>query len=477
MSKEAHFVWMDWIHQLWPKVVAPSSSSSSVFQLVDSIQLPTAAGQFEQDHNPNVAMLLSLAATRYSSTIDMDLTQPPVNSYNLRSSPRRRFRHHLPTTGTASPSSPLFVQYERQDMNHFNMSIVEFRGDVGVGDRCIRAKEPLAKPMRRVAAASTLSTTFPSDEYDDSQARSFLQGLPLTSFHETHHHQFYLHHHHHHLQQQYALQQQQQQQQQLTQPTASAHTRVSFLDMICRGSKAVAVVDSHHPNPYWHWKPFVLPHVVVNPNGKVLLDLTPRLVSYFEVSILDHTAASSADDNGRTPAGSRLLPRHLVRSECVAVGVASPYFDLHSRMPGWDSFSFGYHGDDGGIFHSSGVMLRPYGPCFGVGDTVGCGIDYTNGGIFFTLNSKFLGYAWTGISNSLYLQQDLYPVVGVDTHSPISCNFGERPFAFDLSTFLQQHDNVIKDCFGLSSDSAPAAAAAAAAETLPSSSRLARRRG
>jgi len=126
-------------------------------------------------------------------------------------------------------------------------------------------------------------------------------------------------------------------------------------------------------------------------------------------------------------------------------------------MPGWDSFSYGYHGDDGGIFHAKGEMLRVYGPKYTVGDTVGCGVNYSNGGIFFTLNGDFLGYAWQNEeivlrsgrrrdgddhdSSSLRAKSGLYPTVGVDSSNPIACNFGnERSFMFDFAQFVANGD-------------------------------------
>ena len=116
---------------------------------------------------------------------------------------------------------------------------------------------------------------------------------------------------------------------------------------------------------------------------------------------------------------------------------------MHSRMPGWDVHSYGYHGDEGGIFHASGDMTRRFGPSFGTGDTVGC--DCTSG-TFFTLNETFLGYGWTGMDVE-YLQQELYPTVGVDANFPIECNFGERPFAFDLASVVERQEEIIKACW------------------------------
>ena len=132
------------------------------------------------------------------------------------------------------------------------------------------------------------------------------------------------------------------------------------------------------------------------------------------------------------------------RHECVAIGLSTRYFSPADKMPGWDSESFGYHGDDGGVYHGRGDMLRRYGPSYGPGDTVGCGLDYASRRIFFVKNGDFLGYAFGdgcddvggggGLSRRI-IDHGLYPTVGVDTECPISVNFGERPFIFDLRGF------------------------------------------
>jgi hypothetical protein len=213
------------------------------------------------------------------------------------------------------------------------------------------------------------------------------------------------------------------------------------MDLFCRGAKAVAGRSMSD------WRPFVAPYV--DQDGSV--QVTPRLIAYYEVSILDKPPEEQDDDDDDdTPP-----PPISQNSECVAVGIATESFHVHSRMPGWDSQSFGYHGDDGGIFHSSGGMVEQFGPRFGAGDTVGCGIDYVSQGIFFTLNGKFLGYGWKKLTME-FLQNDLYPVVGIDTNAPVSVNFGgAKAFQFDLRTMCMKHKELIAPCYRHAEMSSP----------------------
>mmetsp|Transcript_29720 Transcript_29720/g.71556 ORF Transcript_29720/g.71556 Transcript_29720/m.71556 type:complete len:512 (-) Transcript_29720:68-1603(-) len=195
----------------------------------------------------------------------------------------------------------------------------------------------------------------------------------------------------------------------------------SIFDLLCRSSTSIS--KNGAASFLNVWKPFVAPYV----SSDKLLQVGPRMVAYFEVSIMEFTG------------GEKKSP---FRRDCVAVGVATESFSCQTRMPGWDAQSFGYHGDDGGTFHASGAMLERFGPCFGTGDTVGCGIDYVARGIFYTLNGKFLGYGWKQI-DSEFLENNLYGVVGIDTNDPVSVNYGDAPFQFNLQQFTSKHDTLI----------------------------------
>jgi hypothetical protein len=185
-------------------------------------------------------------------------------------------------------------------------------------------------------------------------------------------------------------------------------------------------------------QPFVSPFVSrIRSEGVVEMDFTPRLMAYFEVSIFPRDKNQEPLDDGtieRHSPVSRHRERVMTAKACVAVGVSIPGFTDSTRMPGWDIFSYGYHGDDGGIFHSKGDMVRVFGPTYNVGDTVGCGVNYENGGIFYTLNGEWLGYAFLNERCILDGSIDIFPTIGIDSNHPLACNFGnDRPFLFNFS--------------------------------------------
>ena len=126
--------------------------------------------------------------------------------------------------------------------------------------------------------------------------------------------------------------------------------------------------------------------------------------------------------------------------DCIAIGVGSKDFPLIGRQPGWDAHSYGYHSDDGRLFHGSGTRSAAYGPRFGANDVIGCGVCVHSRKIFYTLNGKFLGVAFTAKASNY----PLYPLVGLDSHCSIHFNFGQLPFVFDLGALPSDINKVTK---------------------------------
>lgn len=73
----------------------------------------------------------------------------------------------------------------------------------------------------------------------------------------------------------------------------------------------------------------------------------------------------------------------------IGLGFSSDKVAL-TRLPGWETNSFGYHGDDGNSFTGSGVGQH-FGPTFTTDDVIGCGIDWTQKRAFFTKNGVLIG--------------------------------------------------------------------------------------
>ncbi|TKR94278.1 hypothetical protein L596_008581 [Steinernema carpocapsae] len=117
----------------------------------------------------------------------------------------------------------------------------------------------------------------------------------------------------------------------------------------------------------------------------------------------------------------------------VGIGLCEKSVNLN-RLPGWDKCSYGYHGDDGNFFSSSGNGTQ-YGPQFTTEDTIGCGINFVNREIFFTKNGETLGTAL----DCLNISGDLYPTIGLQTKEVlIDTNFGQKPFKYDIAKDIQQ---------------------------------------
>jgi hypothetical protein len=130
-------------------------------------------------------------------------------------------------------------------------------------------------------------------------------------------------------------------------------------------------------------------------------------------------------------------------TERISYGFGS---DLHV---GWESVSYGYHGDDGSFYWNDdqgrqGGNCIPFGPTWGeprVGRRhlcdiaiVGCGYGIFNqrNQMFYTLNGHFLGFVPMEIlPNRLYAGAVTLHQLG----DSVEFNFGRNGFEFDLETF------------------------------------------
>ncbi|KAJ6261718.1 hypothetical protein Dda_2516 [Drechslerella dactyloides] len=106
---------------------------------------------------------------------------------------------------------------------------------------------------------------------------------------------------------------------------------------------------------------------------------------------------------------------------------------LLNRLPGWEPYSWGYHGDDGKVFCCTGVG-KPYGPQFDTKDIIGCGVNFRTNSAFFTINGRNLGDAFRDIP----MEKKLYAAVGMKKPGEhIRVNFGQERFCFDIDGYVK----------------------------------------
>lgn len=396
----------NYIHEMKSKVV-----------LVDSLKLPTPLEFMPIDRaSINYGLLVSLAASSLHK--GKGFSKKAITTYYSKMEiDESKF---LYTTSPAGVSLPRFRFIEKNvravadsNLNSNNdnetehTTTLQFIGDIRVGSRCVTTKVPFFRP-ELIANNNTNNNNASGSENKNKvnlirRIRNILRPLDC-----------------------------------IVSKGIKKRTNTAS-----RKSKDLSTL------PYF-WKPFVIPFTLtydVTQNIKEM-QLMPRLVKYFEITILPPRALPwehQARERGEGDNVEQL-------SECVAIGVAEHTFPLSGRMPGWDSLSYGYHSDDGKAYHGNHDLSatnghrrpediaydsHPYSSTFGANDTVGCGIDYHNRSIFFTKNGEFLGHAFTDLPVDMLSSTSFYPVVGIDTNSPIHFNFGYKdPFVFNLTFYV-----------------------------------------
>ncbi|KAG8781976.1 hypothetical protein FRC15_007787 [Serendipita sp. 397] len=117
----------------------------------------------------------------------------------------------------------------------------------------------------------------------------------------------------------------------------------------------------------------------------------------------------------------------------ISIGFATKDLQL-SKLPGWEPGSWGYHGDDGLSFAGQPRAGSEFGPRFGTGDTIGCGINFLDHNAFYTKNGTWIGTVFSDLPD-----RDIYPALGLRTSNEhVQANFGGSPFLFDIDAYVAQ---------------------------------------
>lgn len=123
------------------------------------------------------------------------------------------------------------------------------------------------------------------------------------------------------------------------------------------------------------------------------------------------------------------------RDGYLGIGLSAQGTNLN-RLPGWEKLTYGYHGDDGHKFYSTGNG-QPYGPTFTTGDVIGCCLNLINYSCFYTKNGIHIGEAFQNLPN-----MPLYPTVGLQTpNEQLLANFGQHEFVFNFADYINDWRN------------------------------------
>jgi len=148
-----------------------------------------------------------------------------------------------------------------------------------------------------------------------------------------------------------------------------------------------------------------------------------------EVVSYNNVGAIQGNAPARHP-GRRYYYFEITIKDCgrrggIAIGFTDEDFK-NDRQPGWEPNSYGYHGDDGDLYHEGHGFN--FGPKFSTDDIVGAGIDHLKQKIFFTKNGELVGHC---IPNEV--RDTLYPTIGLLSRGEkVEVNFGQRYFKYDL---------------------------------------------
>jgi hypothetical protein len=100
-----------------------------------------------------------------------------------------------------------------------------------------------------------------------------------------------------------------------------------------------------------------------------------------------------------------------------------------NKQCGTTSKSYGYH-SDGKVFHDK-TKGDNFGIKFKQKDIIGCGYYFSKNSIFYTINGKFLGWAFKNVEANAY-----FPTISLHSlNDKVTVNFGKKNFIFDIEGF------------------------------------------
>lgn len=138
----------------------------------------------------------------------------------------------------------------------------------------------------------------------------------------------------------------------------------------------------------------------------------------------------------------------------IGIGLQGADVALH-KLPGWERNSYGYHGDDGKVFHGSGTG-RPYGHTYGDGDVIGAALDRVAQTLTFYKNGMCLGVAFTDVTN-----EPLYPCAGFQSGgATMRVNLGWEPWRYSMSVEMLREERRAVLCQEVSATPPPGGARA-----------------
>ncbi|OAA42539.1 Concanavalin A-like lectin/glucanase [Cordyceps fumosorosea ARSEF 2679] len=126
------------------------------------------------------------------------------------------------------------------------------------------------------------------------------------------------------------------------------------------------------------------------------------------------------------------------RRDDIHIGIGFSTTSASTARPvGWEPESWGYHADDGRCFAGNNVG-RPFGPKFGAGDVVGCGVNFRDRTAFFTRNGLKIGTAFHDVTAT---KTKLFPAVSLrKAGEHVLVNFGQTPFVYNIDDMMRSAD-------------------------------------